>query len=127
MLSDKIEYYQTTKTELKNTPAQYKKEFEWLKEVDSLALANVQQQLRGAYNKFFKQGLGFPKFKKKGQRDSYTTNNQKGTVAITHNSVKLPKITPLSTYFSKVLVYLVFKISVKTIRILNSIKIKSLR
>ena len=35
--------------------------------------------------------------------------------------------TPLSTYFSKVLVYLVFKISVKTIRILNSIKIKSLR
>lgn len=64
MLSDKIEYYQTTKTELKNTPAQYKKEFEWLKEVDSLALANVQQ-LRGAYNKFFKQGLGFPKFKKK--------------------------------------------------------------
>ena len=35
--------------------------------------------------------------------------------------------TPLSTYFSKVLVYLVFKISVKTIRILNSIKIKGLR
>ena len=35
--------------------------------------------------------------------------------------------TPLSTCFSKVLVYLVFKISVKTIRILNSIKIKSLR
>ena len=35
--------------------------------------------------------------------------------------------TPLSTYFSKVLVYLVFNISVKTIKILNSIKIKSLR
>ena len=99
MLSDKIEYYQTTKTELKNTPAQYKKEFEWLKEVDSLALANVQQQLRGAYNKFFKQGLGFPKFKKKGQRDSYTTNNQKGTVAITHNSVKLPKIGHINAKF----------------------------
>lgn len=98
MLSDKIEYYQTTKTELKNTPAQYKKEFEWLKEVDSLALANVQQ-LRGAYNKFFKQGLGFPKFKKKGQRDSYTTNNQKGTVAITHNSVKLPKIGHINAKF----------------------------
>ena len=91
MLSDKIEHYKETKTELKNTPAQYKKEFEWLKEVDSLALANVQQNLRAAYSKFFK-GLGFPKFKKKGQRDSYTTNNQKGTVAITANSVKLPKI-----------------------------------
>ena len=39
----------------------------------------------------------------------------------------IDNLTPLSTYFSKVLVYLLFKISVKTIRILNSIKIKSLR
>lgn len=92
MLSDKIEHYEATKTELKNTPAQYKKEFEWLKEIDSLALANVQQSLRSAYSKFFKQGAGFPKFKKKGARDSYTTNNQKGTVAVTKNTVKLPKI-----------------------------------
>ncbi|MDN3399269.1 IS200/IS605 family element RNA-guided endonuclease TnpB [Psychrobacter sp. APC 3426] len=92
MLNDKIEHYKKTKTELKNTPAHYKKEFEWLKEVDSLALANVQQNLRAAYNKFFKQGAGFPKFKKKGIKDSYTTNNQKGTVAITDSTVKLPKI-----------------------------------
>ncbi|MDN3399728.1 IS200/IS605 family element RNA-guided endonuclease TnpB [Psychrobacter sp. APC 3426] len=92
MLNDKIEHYKKTKTELKNTPAQYKKEFEWLKDVDSLALANVQQNLRTAYSKFFKQGTGFPKFKKKGQRDSYTTNNQKGTVAVTNNTVKLPKV-----------------------------------
>lgn len=91
MLSDKIEYYKQNKTELKNTPAQYKREFQWLKAVDSLALANVQQNLRAAYRKFFK-GSGFPKFKKKGQRDSYTTNNQKGTVAITSKTVKLPKI-----------------------------------
>ena len=92
MLSDKIEHYKETKTQLKNTPAQYKNEYEWLKEVDSLALANVQQNLRSAYNTFFKNGTGFPKFKKKGQRDSYTTNNQKGTVAVTHTTVKLPKI-----------------------------------
>ena len=99
MLSDKIEHYKETKTELKNTPAQYKAEFEWLKEVDSLALANVQQNLRNAYSKFFKQGSGFPTFKKKGQRDSYTTNNQKGTVAVTHNSVKLPKIGHIKAKF----------------------------
>ena len=92
MLSDKIDHYNEHKTELKNTPAHYKKEFDWLKEVDSLALANVQQNLRAAYNKFFKQGAGFPKFKKKGIKDSYTTNNQKGTVAITDSTVKLPKI-----------------------------------
>ena len=99
MLADKINYYQATKTTLNNTPAQYKKEFEWLKEVDSLALANVQQNLRAAYNKFFKQGTGFPKFKKKGIKDSYTTNNQKGTVAVTKNTVKLPKIGHITAKF----------------------------
>ena len=33
MLADKIEYYKETKKMLRNTPAQYKKEYEWLKEV----------------------------------------------------------------------------------------------
>ena len=98
MLSDKIDYYKENKAELKNTPAQYKKEFEWLKEVDSLALANVQQNLRTAYSKFFK-GSGFPNFKKKGIKDSYTTNNQKGTVAITNNTVKVPKIGHIPAKF----------------------------
>ncbi|WP_339343618.1 IS200/IS605 family element RNA-guided endonuclease TnpB [uncultured Psychrobacter sp.] len=99
MLADKIDHYKATKTTLNNTPAQYKKEFEWLKEVDSLALANVQQNLRAAYSKFFKQGSGFPKFKKKGIKDSYTTNNQKGTVAITDSTVKLPKIGHINAKF----------------------------
>ena len=99
MLSDKIDHYNEHKTELKNTPAQYKKEFEWLKEVDSLALANVQQNLRAAYNAFFKNGTGFPTFKKKGIKDSYTTNNQKGTVAITDSTVKLPKVGHINAKF----------------------------
>ncbi len=92
MLHDKIEHYEKTKTTLKNTPAQYKKEFEWLKEVDSLALANVQLDLQRAFQGFFKSSFGFPKFKRKGIKDSYTTNNQKGTVAVTSRSIKLPKI-----------------------------------
>ena len=32
MLADKIKYYEQTKQRLNNTPAQYKKDFEWLKE-----------------------------------------------------------------------------------------------
>ncbi len=99
MLSDKIEHYKETKTTLKNYPAQYKKEFEWLQEVDSLALSKVERHLQKAYQSFFKNGTGFPKFKKKGQRDSYITNNQKGTVAITNNTVKLPKIGHISAKF----------------------------
>ena len=38
---------------LKNTSAMYKKEYPFLKEVDSLALANVQLHLEKAYKIFF--------------------------------------------------------------------------
>lgn len=94
MLSDKIEHYKETKQKLNNTPAQYKKEFEWLKEVDSLALANVQMNLQVAYNNFFtRPETGFPNFKsKKNHYYSYTTNNQKGSVSISDRYIKLPKI-----------------------------------
>lgn len=94
MLSEKIKYYEETGQKLKNTPAQYKSEFEWLKEVDSLALANAQLNLQKAYNNFFRSPkVGFPKFKSKHRnRNSYTTNNQKGSVAIQNGCIKLPKI-----------------------------------
>lgn len=100
MLSDKIDYYKETKKMLYNTPAQYKKEFPWLKEVDSLALANAQMNLQTAYNNFFKRPeVGFPKFKsKKNNHFSYTTNNNprndagKGSIQISDCYIKLPKI-----------------------------------
>ena len=92
MLADKIKHYEDTKETLHNTPAQYKKEFPWLKEVDSLALANVQLNLQVSYKNFFRLGIGFPKFKKKSHRQSYKTNNIKGTIAILNGKVKLPKI-----------------------------------
>lgn len=94
MLSDKIEYYKETKQKLNNTPAQYKKEFLWLKEVDSLALANAQMNLQSAYNNFFKRPeVGFPKFKsKKNHYYSYTTNNQDGNIYVSDKYIKLPKI-----------------------------------
>ena len=94
MLSDKIDYYKETKQKLNNTPAQYKKEFEWLKEVDSLALANAQINLQAAYNNFFKRPeVGFPKFKsKKYHKYSYTTNNQGGNIYVSDRYIKLPKI-----------------------------------
>lgn len=94
MLSDKIEYYKETKQKLNNTPAQYKKDFSWLKEVDSLALANAQMNLQAAYNNFFKRPeVGFPKFKsKKNYYSSYTTNNQGGNIYVSDKYIKLPKI-----------------------------------
>ena len=94
MLSDKIDYYKETKQKLNNTPAQYKKEFTWLKEVDSLALANAQMNLQAAYNNFFRRPeVGFPKFKsKKDHNCSYTTNNQRGNIYVSDKHIKLPKI-----------------------------------
>ncbi|EJW14373.1 IS200/IS605 family element RNA-guided endonuclease TnpB [Paenibacillus alvei] len=73
---------------------QYKKEFEWLKEVDSLALANAQLNLDKAYKNFFRdKTIGFPSFKnKKKNNHSYTTNNQNGTISVEDGYLKLPKL-----------------------------------
>ena len=94
MLSDKINYYEETKQKLNNTPAQYKSKFPWLKEVDSLALANAQMNLQTAYNNFFRNPkIGFPKFKsKKSNRRSYTTNCVNGNISIDNGFLKLPKV-----------------------------------
>ncbi len=101
MLSDRIDTYnkyKDDKEKLKKqkhpTPAQYKKEYEFLKEVDSLALANAQMNLDKAYKKFFRdKSVGFPKFKsKKTNRHSFTTNNQKGTIYIKNGYIKIPKL-----------------------------------
>ena len=94
MLEDKIAYYEETGKMLKATPAQYKKEHEFLKEVDSLALANAQLQLETAYRNFFRdKSIGFPKFKsKKDPRQSYTTNLVNGNIRITGKKIKLPKV-----------------------------------
>ena len=100
MLNDKIEYYKNNNKMLNNTPAQYKKEYQWLKEVDSLALANVQMNLNKAYKNFFRdKSVGFPKFKsKKNNYCSYTTNNNQKTQTIKiidDKYIKLPKLKTL--------------------------------
>ncbi|MGL5381055.1 RNA-guided endonuclease InsQ/TnpB family protein [Clostridium sp.] len=104
------------------TPATIKKDYEYMKEVDSLAFANVQLDFKDAIKKFnkeydrksykksakkkvetigreltFRDLKGLPSFKsKKKNQDSYTTNNQNGTVSIVNEKyIKLPKIKSL--------------------------------
>jgi putative transposase len=48
-----------------STPAKYKKEFPFLKKIDSLALANAQLNLDKAYKFFRDKSVGFPRFKSK--------------------------------------------------------------
>ncbi len=108
MLSDKIDGYKLTGKFPTVTPAKYKNDYPYLKEVDSLALANKQLDLqaafRNAFSKSRKKKNGFPKFKSaKHSRKSYTTNNQKGTVAIIDNRyIKLPKIGKVKTIIHRI-------------------------
>ena len=99
MLAERKETYETLKEDkeaLKKvkhpTPAKYKNEFEWLKEVDSLALANAQLNLDKAYKAFFKGNAKFPKFKNKHHKQSYTTNVVNGNIKLLDGHIKLPKL-----------------------------------
>ena len=96
MLGDMIESYKETGEFKCKTPAGYKRDYPYLKEVDSLALTNKQLDLNEAmkarFDKKRKRNNNFPKFKSaKRSRKSYTTNNQDGTVAVIGNMIKLPK------------------------------------
>ncbi|HFD1718137.1 TPA: IS200/IS605 family element RNA-guided endonuclease TnpB [Enterococcus faecium] len=103
MLNERMKAYEETRKDSSKkmsfpTPAKYKQDFPFLKEVDSLALANAQLNLDKAYKNFFRdKSVGFPRFKsKKNPVQSYTTNNQNGTIALIENKfVKIPKLKSL--------------------------------
>ena len=72
-----------------------KKEYEWLKEVDKFSLNNAIFNMDSAYQKFFKEHAGYPKFKsKKNNRKSYKTNYSNNNIEIDfdNNKIKLPKL-----------------------------------
>ena len=71
MLEDKINEYKATKKMLKNTPAQYKRQFPWLKEVDGCILRTSLEDLDRAYDNFFKGRGGYPNYKKKNHNENY--------------------------------------------------------
>ena len=72
----------------------YKKEYPFLKEIDSLALANVQLHLEKAYKNFFRDPkVGFPRFKSKHHsKNSYTTNVVNGNILVEGSRIRLPKV-----------------------------------
>jgi putative transposase len=96
MLSEKIEALKNKQPLPTIAPAKYKEEFPFLKEVDSLALMNAQRNLDSAFKNFFKNPryYGFPKFKRKKDKQSYMTNNVNNNIKIdfTNGLLYLPKI-----------------------------------
>ena len=73
--------------------AQLKKELEWLKEVDRIALQSSLKNLADAYSRFFKKQNKAPRFKSKKNRvQSYVTKHTNGNIAVVGNKIKLPKL-----------------------------------
>ena len=70
-----------------------KKNHEWLKEVDNIALQSAVENLGNAYDKYYKKTGGKPKFKsKKNEIQSYTTKLINGNIEIIGKKIKLPKL-----------------------------------
>lgn len=70
-------------------------EFEFLKEVDSIALQQSLRDLDKAYQNFFRTKQGFPKFKSKhDHHNSYRTQNVNNCICIGDDNkyIKLPKL-----------------------------------
>ena len=110
MLSDEQEFYEATGMHFIPTPAAYKKEFSFLKEVDSLALANTQLDIKKAFSDFFKKPKHFkhPNFKsKKRSRKSYTTNCQYtksgATIYLVKDGIRLPKLGVVKAFLYRII------------------------
>ncbi|PFH75651.1 transposase, partial [Bacillus cereus] len=70
-----------------------KKEFVWLKEVDSIAIQSSVRNLADAYTRLFKKKNNAPRFKsKKNNVQSYTTKQTNENIAVVGNKIKLPKL-----------------------------------
>ncbi len=74
---------------IKETPQLYE-EYPFLKEVDSCSLRCAIFDLDNSFKRYYKHLGGYPKFKKKGYKDSYRTNfitsEYKGT---TYSNIKI--------------------------------------
>lgn len=77
---------------------QLKKNIEWLQEPDKDALQKALKDLDTAYQKFFKEHSGFPKFKsKRDHHRSYRTSCTNNNIAFLGKHIKLPKLGNVKT------------------------------
>lgn len=102
-LTKRIEVYGMNKEtfsygKCSNDMTQLKSELVWLKEVDSTALQSSLKDLDIAYQKFFKEHSGFPKFKSKRiHRFSYRSKCVNGNIQYCNKYIKLPKLGMVKT------------------------------
>lgn len=121
MLSERKEIYASLKDKPRElyeykyrTEKQLKEEFQFLKEVDSISLQQTRMNLSFAYQNFFRKlkdpkipssEKGFPKFKKKNQKNTFRTIQINGNLKIDFNKkkVKAPKLGWISFHDDRVI------------------------
>ena len=102
-LAKRIEMYEQNKetfsyVQCANDMKKLKSKLEWLKEVDSTALQSSLKDLDSAYQKFFKEHSGYPKFKsKKTHKFSYKSKCINGNIQYYGKHIKLPKLGMVKT------------------------------
>ena len=106
MLRERLDIYEALKDDKQalweykyKTEKQYKEEYEWMKEADSTSLQQSRIDLTRAYTNFFrslqnkKGDSGFPKFHKKGVKDSYRVmNNGAIKMDFKNHKIRMPKM-----------------------------------
>ena len=112
MIDERKEVYQLYKNDKEKlydykykTEKQYKQEHPFLKEVDSNSLQQARRHLQTAYKNFFKnikerkkkktkRYVGYPKFKSKHEKQSYTSCITNNNIKISWNEklLKVPKL-----------------------------------
>lgn len=110
-LSYRKEKYEKEKESMSRTDCnnycnrELKAEHEWLREVDKFALTNAIYNMDCAYQKFFREHAGYPKFKSKhDNHKSYTTNFTNGNIGVDfeNEKVKLPKLKEVKAKLHRV-------------------------
>ena len=89
---EKDHNYKINKFDLIKLLPEYKKEYPYLKEVDSIALQQSVIHLHEAYKNFFRHNSDFPVFKKKKNDYGYITMNINNSIRIIGNEIQIPKI-----------------------------------
>ena len=121
MLAKKQNAYKTNKTNLKVTDLSKwfhgtllkDEQYAWLKEQNTKVMKQAIRQMDGAYQKFFKQHNGFPKFKSKKDKQSalfpYEAISKHNTFETRHISLTTPlkniKFRCSDLYFSRLQKY----------------------
>lgn len=99
-LDKKIKFYEKYKKTLSRFDIQKElpllktlKETEWLNDVNAQSLQASLENMDKAFNGFFKQKKGFPKFKSKSDNNQSFSVPQRGRIHFNSNTLSIPKFT----------------------------------